>query len=95
MGAELEGGTRQVVVEGTATKRFPLRTVPSSKTGEKPLLTEVELSGDSGSASLVLWNEQESRIHSDRIRIEKGYAKSYRGKLQLSVSKCGHIVSLT
>lgn len=92
--AELEDGTKQVVIEGTIIKTSPPRTVPSPKTGEKLTLTEAELSDESGSVSVVLWNEQAGQIHSDRIRIEEGYVKSYRGKLQLSVSKWGHIVSL-
>ncbi len=92
--AELEDGTKQVVIDGTITKTSPPRTVPSTKTGENLVLTEAELSDESGSVSLVLWNEQAGQIRSDRIRIEEGYVKLYRGKLQLSVSKWGHIISL-
>lgn len=90
---ELEEGMQQVVVEGTITKRSPPRQV-KSRTGEPLEVTEVELTDDSGSISVVLWNEQASQIQSDRIRIESGYVKSYRDELQLSVGEWGLIISL-
>ena len=90
---ELGDGMKQVIVEGTITKRFPLRHV-TSKTGETLSVTEVELSDDSGSIPVILWNEQADQIQSNRIRIENGYVKSYRDKLQLSVGKWGLIISL-
>lgn len=92
--AELEEGMKRVVVEGTITKKAPPRLVASTKTGEPLKVTEVELSDDSGSITVVLWNDQASQIQSDRIRIESGYVKSYRDKLQLSVGEWGLIISL-
>ncbi len=91
---ELRDGMKQVVVEGTITKRSPPRHV-TSRTSETLTVTEIELSDDSGSIPVILWNEQESQIQSDRIRIESGYVKSYRDELQLSVGKWGSIISLS
>lgn len=92
--AELEEGMKRVVVEGAITKRSPPRLVTSTKTGGTLKVTEVELSDDSGSITVVLWNDQASQIQSDRIRIESGYVKSYRDMLQLSVGEWGLIISL-
>ena len=91
---ELQDGMQRVVVEGTITKKFPPRHVSSRKTGKPLKVTNVELSDDTGSITVVLWNEQPDLIQSDRIRIENGYVKSYRDELQLSVGEWGAIISL-
>ena len=92
--AELEEGMKRVVVEGTITKKSPPRHVTSTKTGEALRVTEIELSDDSGSIPVILWNDQANQIQSDRIRIESGYVKLYKDELQLSVGKWGLIISL-
>ncbi|MBS3795170.1 MAG: hypothetical protein KGY80_09750 [Candidatus Thorarchaeota archaeon] len=92
--AKLKEGMSRVVVEGRITERQRPKIVISPKTGEELTLTEVELSDDSGSVPLILWNEQAEQIQSDKIRIENGYMRKYRGRHQLSVSKWGLIISL-
>lgn len=91
--AELEDGMKRVILEGEVTRKYPSRQV-KSRSGDPLTLTEVELSDDTGSISVSLWNQQSNLIQSDCIRIENGTVKSYRDELQLSVGKFGIIISL-
>lgn len=91
---DLKQRMNRIVVEGRITETAPPRYVTSPKTGQKLEMTEVEIADDSGSIPLILWNEQANQVQSEQIRIEDGYVKSYQGRLQLSVSKWGIIVSL-
>ncbi|MGY5872749.1 MAG: GNAT family N-acetyltransferase [Candidatus Thorarchaeota archaeon] len=90
---KLEDGMKRVVVEGEIIKKYPSRQV-TSKSGDTLTVTDVELSDNSGSITIVLWNEQIDLVQSVRIRIENVYVKSYRDELQLSVSNWGAIISL-
>ena len=91
--AELEDGMKRVILEGEITKKYPSRQV-RSRSRDPLTLTVVELSDDTGSIAVNLWNEQSNLIQSDRIRIENGSVKSYRDELQLSVGTFGAIISL-
>jgi len=47
---------------------------------------------ETGEIKLTLWNEQVDQIKvNDRIVIENGWAKEYRGELQVSTGKFGKI----
>jgi replication factor A1 len=94
--AELRDGHAQVLVEGEIQDQSIPRSVVSRKTGEPLKVMDALLVDDTGSISLVLWNDQIRQIdNADKIRIENGYVKSYRGNLQLSVGKWGTIISLS
>jgi GNAT superfamily N-acetyltransferase len=93
--AELSDGTNRVVIDGRIENMTPERTVQSRSSGDPLRVAEAELVDDMGSITLVLWNEQIDQIKSERIRIENGYVKTYRDRLQLSVGQWGIIVSLT
>jgi replication factor A1 len=93
--AELREGQARVIVEGEIRNRSSPRSVMSRKTGESLKVMDANLADDTGNISLVLWNEQIRQIEdANKIRIENGYVKSYRGNLQLSIGKWGTIISL-
>ena len=93
--SELREGQARVLVEGEITNCTSPRSVMSRKTGEPLKVMDVTLVDDTGSISFIVWNEQIKQIEdANKLRIENGYVKSYRGNLQLSISKWGTIISL-
>ncbi|MFX1576072.1 MAG: GNAT family N-acetyltransferase [Promethearchaeota archaeon] len=92
---EIQKGKQRVLVEGSVDQLSSPRTVMSRKTGEELRVAEVNLSDDTGSIKLVLWNEQIRQVKENTvIRIEEGYVKEYRDELQLSVGQWGMIITL-
>jgi replication factor A1 len=56
------------------------------------MVANATLKDETGSITLTLWNEQISQIKvGDKVKIENGYAKSFRNVLQLSTGKYGKI----
>jgi GNAT superfamily N-acetyltransferase len=93
--AELRDGQSRVLVEGDIEGISTPRSVLSRKTGEPLKIMDALLADETGSISLVLWNDQIRQIeNAKRIRIENGYVKIFRESLQLSVGKWGMIISL-
>jgi ssDNA-binding replication factor A large subunit len=88
----LKDGMRHVTVEGTIVEKSTTRTVRSRK-GEPLSVSHAAMNDESGTITLVLWNEQIQWVTvDDRVRVENGYVKSYRGTLQLNVGKRGRLI---
>ncbi|MFH1404414.1 MAG: OB-fold nucleic acid binding domain-containing protein [Candidatus Altiarchaeota archaeon] len=50
---------------------------------------------DTGDVQLTLWNEQVNQYGiGDKVKITKGWCKSYQGKLQVSAGKFGALEKL-
>jgi GNAT superfamily N-acetyltransferase len=89
---ELREGARTVEVEANVLEKSEARMVRSSKTGETYRLAEATIRDETGMMKLVLWNDQIRQVDvDDKVRIEGGYVRSFRGELQLSISRYGHI----
>lgn len=55
-------------------------------------VTTAVIKDDSGEVKLTLWNEQVDQIsEGSRIKLENGWAKEYRGELQVSAGKFGKL----
>jgi len=55
-------------------------------------VASARIKDDSGEAKLTLWNDQIDQIEvGSKIIIENGWAKEYRGELQISTGKFGKI----
>jgi ssDNA-binding replication factor A large subunit len=53
------------------------------------------LKDDSDDVVLMMWNEQIKQGNvGDRVRIENGYVKNYRGMRQLNIGKVGKLIKL-
>jgi len=92
---DIRDGQQRVIVEGKVERIAGPRTVKSQKTGEDLQVADITLTDGTGSIKLVLWNNQIPQVKVDtRIRIEEGYVKAYRDKLQLSIGQWGMIVTL-
>ncbi|MHA1907614.1 MAG: GNAT family N-acetyltransferase [Candidatus Thorarchaeota archaeon] len=91
----LQNDQQRVFVEGHVDQISNTRTVTSRKTGEELKVADVDLSDDTGSIKLVLWNNQIKQVKlNSRIRTEEGFVKEYQDELQLSIGQWGMIITL-
>ena len=90
--SDIKEGDSEINVEGEIVEKSYAREV-RSKYGYHPLIVaDATLKDESGKITLTLWNEQVSQVMvGDKIKIENGYAKSFRDVLQLSTGKHGKL----
>ncbi len=87
---------QRIIVDGYVEDISSTRTVQSRNTGQDLKVAEATLSDETESIKLILWNNQIPQVKKGtRIRIEEGFAKTYRDELQLSIGKWGMIITLT
>lgn len=92
----INDGQQRIILDSYVDRMASTRTVSSRKTGEELKVADVTLTDDTGTITLVLWNDQIRQVNEGtRIRVESAYAKEYRGDLQLSVGKWGSIITLS
>ena len=71
------------------------REVRSKFTNETFRVADATIEDETGTITLTLWNEQTEQVNvGDRVRIENGYIKSFRGELQLNSGKYGTLTVL-
>ena len=93
--SELRDGMRNVDVEGIIEEKAIARTVRGRRRGEPLTVSEATLRDETGSVVLVLWNEQIRQVKvGEKIRVENGYMKSFRGIRQLNVGRGGKLIIL-
>ncbi|KYK28421.1 MAG: hypothetical protein AYK19_05645 [Theionarchaea archaeon DG-70-1] len=91
---ELKDGMRNVTVEGKITEKSEPRPVRSRK-GEPLTVSNAAVGDETGRVILVLWNEQIGWVEvGNSVRVENGYVSSYRGIIQLNVSRIGRLIVL-
>ncbi|MDF1539436.1 MAG: OB-fold nucleic acid binding domain-containing protein [Candidatus Thorarchaeota archaeon] len=92
---DLHNEQQRVIIEGHVDNISNPRNVTSRKTGEELKVADVVVSDDTGSITLVLWNDQIRQVMvNSRIRVEEGFVKEFRDELQLSVGQWGMIITL-
>ncbi len=92
---ELSSDIRRIVVEGEIIEKAIPRAVRSRSRWQDLMVTEATLKDDTDDVVLMLWNEQIKQCAvGDRVRIEGGYLKVYRGMRQLNVGKVGKLITL-
>ena len=89
---DIKAGDSEINVEGEIVEKSYAREV-RSKFGYRPLMVaDATLKDETGKITLTLWNEQVSQVMvGDKVKIENGYAKSFRNVLQLSTGKYGKL----
>jgi replication factor A1 len=92
---DIKEGDNEINVEAEVTEKSYAREV-RSKYGHRPLMVaDATLKDETGAITLTLWNEQISLVMvGDKVKIENGYAKSFRNILQLSTGKYGKLTVL-
>ena len=92
---ELRDGVRKVDLEAKVITKSDAREVRSRYTNETYRIAEATIEDETGTIVLNLWNEQIEQVSiDDRVKIENGYVKSYKGDLQLSSGKYGTLIVL-
>ena len=92
---ELRDGMRRVNIEAKVVQKSETREVTSRYTNETYRVADATIQDETGSITLTLWNEQIEQVNlDDRVRIENGYIKSFRGELQLNSGKYGTLTVL-
>jgi len=89
---DIKAGDNGINIEAEVIEKSYAREV-RSKYGYRPLMVaDATIKDETGKITLTLWNEQVSQVMvGDKIKIENGYAKSFRDVLQLSTGKHGKL----
>ncbi len=94
--ADLAPGLRNVAVTLRILKKE--RPVKFEKDGAERRRARVLVGDETGTINLVLWDDQVNCLDEmgigDVVRIERGYTKKYRGRVELYVGRGGRIVPL-
>jgi ssDNA-binding replication factor A large subunit len=89
--SDIKDGDTEVNVEGEVTEKSYAREV-RSRYGRVLMVADATLKDETGKIVLTLWNEQVKQvIVGNKVKIENGYAKSFRNVLQLSTGKYGKL----
>ena len=88
---ELKPGMRRVDISAKVLNISDTREV-TTRAGEQSRVATAEVSDDSGTVKLTLWNEQIDQVKAnDNVKIENGYVTSFRGETQLNVGRYGKL----
>ncbi len=89
--SDIKDGDSEINVEGEVTEKSYAREV-RSKYGRVLMVADATLKDETGKITLTLWNEQVRQVMvGNKVKIENGYAKSFRNVLQLSTGKYGKL----
>ena len=92
--SDIKEGDSDINIEAEVTEKSYAREV-RSKYGRILMVADATLKDETGIITLTLWNDQVRQVNvGDKVKIEKGYAKSFREVLQLSTGKYGKLTVL-
>ena len=92
--SDIKGEQSKVDVEGEVIDKGGVRTV-NLRAGGQSDVADCTIRDDTGSIKLSLWGEQINAVDvGDRIRIENGYTKAFRGEVQLNIGRYGKLVKV-
>ncbi len=92
--ADLKGEQSRVDVEGEIVDKSEPRSV-NLRAGGTSDVSDCTIRDDSGSIKLTLWGEQINAVEQgDKVRIENGYTKAFRGEVQLNIGRYGKLINL-
>jgi len=92
--ADLKGEQSRVDVEGEVIEKGDVRTV-NLRAGGSSTVADATIKDDSGTIKLSLWGEQINAVDvGDKVRIENGYTKAFRGEVQLNIGRYGKLVKV-
>lgn len=89
--ADLKGELSRVDVEGEVIEKGEVRTV-NLRAGGTSTVADATIKDDSGTIKLSLWGEQINSVDvGDKVKIENGYTKAFRGEVQLNIGRYGKL----
>ncbi|MDG6907579.1 MAG: DNA-binding protein [Nitrososphaerota archaeon] len=90
--SDLKGELSRVDVEGEVIEKGETRTV-NLRAGGTSTVADATIRDDSGTIKLSLWGEQINSVDvGDKVKIENGYTKAFRGEVQLNIGRYGKLV---
>ncbi|MFX0092507.1 MAG: GNAT family N-acetyltransferase [Candidatus Hodarchaeota archaeon] len=90
--SELGEGMSNVLVEGAVQRVSEVRNI-TTKDGKEHRVVDVTLVDNTGSIVLVLWDDFIRQVRmGERIIVDTGYVSSFRGNLQLNISRNGQLI---
>lgn len=91
--SSLKAGQGSVTLEAEVVSVDAVREI--NKYGRKLRVANANIKDDSGTMTLVLWNDQIDLVkEGDTIKIENGYVNEWQGALQLTLGKFGKMTVL-
>lgn len=88
---ELKPGMKRVDITAKVLFLSETREV-TTRAGEQSRVATADVSDDSGTVKLTLWNEQIDQVKvNSSVKIENGYVTSFRGETQLNVGRYGKL----
>lgn len=92
--ADLKNEQSKVDVEGEIVEKGESRSV-NLRAGGQSDVADCTIKDDTGSIKLTLWGDQINAVDvGDKVRIENGYTKAFRGEMQLNIGKYGKLVKV-
>jgi replication factor A1 len=92
---DIKAGDNEINIEAEVTEKSYAREV-RSRFGRILMVADATLKDETGKITLTLWNDQVRQVSvGDKIKIENGYAKSFRDVLQLSTGKSGTLTVIS
>ena len=89
--SDIKEGDSEINIEAEVIEKSYAREV-RSRYGRVLMVADATLKDETGKIVLTLWNEQVRQVMvGDKVKIENGYAKSFRNVLQLSTGKYGKL----
>ncbi len=89
--ADLKGEQSRVDIEGEVIEKGEVRTV-NLRAGGTSTVADATIRDDSGTIKLSLWAEQINSVDvGDKVKIENGYTKAFRGEVQLNIGRYGKL----
>jgi replication factor A1 len=94
--SDIKEGDNEINIEAEVIEKSYAREVRSKFDYRALMVADATLKDETGIITLTLWNEQVSQVKvGDKVKIEKGYAKSFRDVLQLSTGKSGTLTVIS
>jgi len=88
--SEIRPNQGSINVEAVVTEMEPPREI--NKFGNSLKVANAVVQDDSGKMRLTLWNAEIEKVKvGDKIKITNGYAKEFKGEIQLTAGKFGKI----
>lgn len=88
--SELTPGTGNVNLEAEVVAISPVREI--NKYGRTLRVADAEIRDDSGSITLVLWNDNIDKVSQGaKIAVKNGYVNTWQDKVQLTLGKFGSV----
>ena len=81
---------QNATIEATITAISPVRDVTTARGPGR--VADATLQDETGTITLTLWGEDAGRYSvGQKVKITDGWVKDFRGKLQISMGRSGHI----